>query len=680
MASLVGSPFASAVIPLLLLSPAMRLAAPTRMIRTLVLLLSLTLLAPDADAQKPRTPTGLEIPDPAEADVSVYQATRRINARTNVPEALYHVGFQAVPDTPEAMARQYLQANADLLHLNDPELNDLVHVRTQRNLIGHVVRFAQQIGGVPVLGGRIAVTINNDNVITFVANEYKPDINLTNVSPALSAQQARQGAHNHLQPTGTLVFDETELVIYYSQGTARLAYQSRLMPSIAPSGEWEVLTDAQTGELLRVQDLSVYHRHPDKDDDDKKQARRAPLPVVVAVPMRVDGSGFVFDPDPLSSAGATYGDTGFSDNGDADSPQMTAERFNVALLDIQEVAGIFTLIGPNAEISDFESPFKGLFTQASSAFDFTREQDGFEAVNTYFHVDHYMRYLNDELGLDIRPSLNGGRVRFDPHGLSGADNSHYLGGTQSISFGEGGVDDAEDADVVIHELGHGLHDWAAGCISQSNGLSEGIGDYVAEEYSRSLGQWTPSDPEYNWVFGWDGHNEFWNGRVTNWNDTNTWPAGTGGGCLHTCGQYWSSSMIDIFEQLDRDATARAHWTGVTSLGCSATHVDAANAVLQAAVDLGYSSADITTIYEVFANNTGYPVTAPTVPGMRFVATTGNDAANDCASPITPCATLARAVDQATPGDTIDLASGTYNEPGLLITKNVHVQGQGVVVQ
>ena len=649
------------------------------MLRTLVLLLSLTLLALDlAYAQKPRTPTGLEISDAAEADLSVYQNARRINTRTNAPEALYHVGFQATPDTPEAMARQYLQANANLLHLNDPDLNDLVHVRTQRSLVGHVVRFEQQVRGVPVLGGRIAVSINNDNVVTFVANEYKPDISLTDVTPAVSAQQARQGAQDHLQPEGSLQVDETELVIYYNQGTAWLAYQTRLVPSISPSGDWEVITDARTGALIRVQDRAIYHRHRGDDEDDKKATRRAPLPVVVAVP--VNGSGFVFDPDPLSSAGAQYGDPGFSDNGDADSPQMTAERFNVVLEDIDLTAGIHSLNGPRTHIVDLESPFKGLFTQASSAFDFTREQDGFEAVNTYYHVDHYMKYLNETLGLNIFPTLNGGEVIFDPHGLNGADNSHYISTTELIAFGEGGVDDAEDADVVIHELGHGLHDWAAGCISQSNGLSEGIGDYAASEYSLSLGQWDPGDPEYNWMFSWDGHNEFWSGRVTNWNDTNTWPQGTGGGCLHTCGQYWSSSMVDIFEQLGRDATTRAHWTGVMSLGCSATHVDAANAVLQAAIDLGYSNADINTIHDVFANNTGYPVDPPPVPGVRFVATTGSDTANDCTSAITPCATLGHAVDQALPGDTIDMAPGTYNEPGLLITKNVHIQGEGVVVQ
>jgi len=89
--------------------------------------------------------------------------------------------------------------------------------------------------------------------------------------------------------------------------------------------------------------------------------------------------------------------------------------------------------------------------------------------------------------------------------LDGDDNSYYSNGR--LVFGEGGVDDAEDADVVLHELGHGLHDWLTnGSLSQVQGLSEGCGDYWAQSYSRSLGQWPLSAPAYNWMFSWDGHN------------------------------------------------------------------------------------------------------------------------------------------------------------------------------
>ena len=75
---------------------------------------------------------------------------------------------------------------------------------------------------------------------------------------------------------------------------------------------------------------------------------------------------------------------------------------------------------------------------------------------------------------------------------------------------------------------------------------------------------------------------------------------------------------------------------------------------------------------------GLPGSSP--PGLtRYVAPTGNDTGNDCTDPATPCATLAHAVSQANAGDTIDLAAGSYNEPGLLIDKKVLIQGQGVIV-
>ena len=151
-----------------------------------------------------------------------------------------------------------------------------------------------------------------------------------------------------------------------------------------------------------------------------------------------------------------------------------------------------------------------MHTNSTSDFFFTRSNDSFEAVNTYFHIDNSMRWINDSLGFDLTPFQYVGGVRFDPHGLNGDDNSHYIPATGSIAFGDGGVDDAEDLGVVLHELGHGIHDWiTSGGLSQVEGLSEGSCDYWCTSYIRSTGYWTPAYPAYNWVFIWDGHNPFW---------------------------------------------------------------------------------------------------------------------------------------------------------------------------
>lgn len=67
------------------------------------------------------------------------------------------------------------------------------------------------------------------------------------------------------------------------------------------------------------------------------------------------------------------------------------------------------------------------------------------------------------------------------------------------------------------------------------------------------------------------------------------------------------------------------------------------------------------------------------PATRYVATTGSDVGN-CTNPVASCATVAYAVDQANDGDTIDIEAGNYVEPGLLIDKQVMVNGDGTVVR
>jgi hypothetical protein len=211
-------------------------------------------------------------------------------------------------------------------------------------------------------------------------------------------------------------------------------------------------------------------------------------------------------------------------------------------------------------------------------------------------------------------------VRFDPSGWGGADNSSYSSGTGRLSFGEGGVDDAEDADVVIHELGHGLHDWVtSGGLSQVNGLSEGTGDYAAVAYSRSfVGQWTPADPQYDWVFSWDGHNPFWSGRRTDYNDSNTYPADLGGG-IHTEGQFWSSCNIDVLEQIGAEKADISFWEGLGRTTFNTNHDSAAQAVLDATADIinagggafGHTVSDLDVFVSTY-QGCGYTVTAPDV--------------------------------------------------------------------
>ena len=227
---------------------------------------------------------------------------------------------------------------------------------------------------------------------------------------------------------------------------------------------------------------------------------------------------------------------------------------------------------------------------------------------TYYQLDQSLRYINQTLGISLMPFQYAGGMIFDPSGLSGADNSHYIGGTGRIAFGEGGVDDAEDADVILHELGHGLHDWATGGnLSQVNGLSEGCGDYWAQSYSRSVAVWTPVQPAYQFVFSWDGHNPFWGGRTTNYGAL--YPGGLVGQ-IHTDGQIWATCLMKIYDAIGRNKTDRAFLQGLMLTNGTTNQQDAAIAFRQAGINMGYTVGELTQITNFF---TGCGYVMPPLP-------------------------------------------------------------------
>lgn len=478
---------------------------------------------------------------------------------------------------------------------------------------GETIRFRQEINGIPVLGAEIAIHVSPNNKVTYHSSTIDTEVRTINTVPTINPQSAMDIAKRRLNTTGTISFEKQSLMVFNNKGNTQLVHKIILEPQGEPHGSWEILVDAENGQIIQFEDKAVYHSAGECDhgDDHEKGKKKNKKNVTETASVSATGSGYVFDPDPLSAAGVSYGGQ-YVDGNDATNASLDAARSNVTLLDITFSGGMYSLVGPYAEVQDFENPNRGLFEQASSAFNFNRQQNGFEAVNVYYHVDHSMRYINETLGITLTPLVYSSGVRFDPHGLNGSDNSYYLGGSNRIAFGEGCVDDAEDADVVIHELGHGIHDWiTGGNLSQVNGLSEGCGDYWAQSYSRSLGQWTNADPQYNYMFDWDGHNTCWGGRITNY--TAIYPGGLVNQ-VHTDGQMWASVLMEIYDLIGRTKTDAAFLEGLAMTGGSTNQQDAAIAVRQAAVDMvinnrfGFTCNDVDQIEARFAAR-GYSLPA-----------------------------------------------------------------------
>jgi len=117
----------------------------------------------------------------------------------------------------------------------------------------------------------------------------------------------------------------------------------------------------------------------------------------------------------------------------------------------------------------------------TGSFAYRRDDDRFEQVMAYYFVDAAQRYLQG-LGFGSElPAVNAESqdVRTDQWG---ADNSFSWDKHDIIRFGKGGVDDAEDAEVIVHEYGHAVHDAQVpgfGSSLEAGSIGEAFGDYLA---------------------------------------------------------------------------------------------------------------------------------------------------------------------------------------------------------
>ncbi|WP_165780050.1 T9SS type A sorting domain-containing protein [Hanstruepera neustonica] len=557
----------------------------------------------------------LEVDEKIETEI---RNSGRYNLASGFPVALYGLNYEVPQGSPESMAMYYLQHESKKLGIPNSELGNLRHHATRITDAGSVVRYRQYLGNYPVNKNEVTITISPENEVVYVMNTYQPDVQLSNLNPSISVNTAFQIANNYLNVVSSISFSDSRVVVYKNSKITRLAYEI-VISATDPLGEWHVYVDAQSGEIFKVVDENHYLCDHDtgSHDCDENCDENCEHNQSRDFRRRVNGTGMVFNPDPLTSNTVAYGGQ-YVDGNDATNASLDAARFSVTLNDITLSGSTYSLVGPRAEIIDFDSPSTGLFTQNSPNFNFNRQDQGFEPVNVYYHIDYLMNYINNTLGCDVMPYQYSGGVQYDPHGAGGADNSYYTGGAGRLSFGEGCVDDAEDSDVIHHELGHGLHDWVtSGGLSQVDGLSEGCGDYVAQSYNRGVsianGYWTSTDAAWNYVFNWDGHNPCWPGRTTDYGAS--YPGGLVGQ-IHTDGQIWATCLMTVWDEIGQQEMDKIFYEGLGMTNGGTNQNDAANAVYQAALNLNYTTPQINAIH---AGLTACGYTLPALPGPPIAA-------------------------------------------------------------
>ncbi len=464
--------------------------------------------------------------------------------------------FAGYLHAPESSARHFLEFYDSVLGL-EHGLEDLVVEAIRETGVSAHTRFAQVIDGRPIFESFVLVGQGSDGAIVSLHMNYYPAPEVVSGTDVIGVEAARALAMGASGVTELrMPAREREVWFASPDGSLRLAHEFWVF-SADPLGDFLTLVDAATGKILFLENRIAFET----------------------------GSGKVFWPNPLQ----TTGQMTFVDGGDSTTAALDAARVSVTLERLDAGTGLLkgqwvdtTLPGGIADASFPNEP--------SRVYEYDRDDPRFEAVVVYVTIDRAQAYFQSLGFSDSVGAQNGIR---DFPSLANAhwfesDNSFYSTGNDAVHFGDGGVDDAEDADIVLHEYGHAVqHDqnscWGGG---EMGAMGEGFGDYLAASFFGDIGDATYQASHAACVGDWDAvaFSSSTPPCLRRVDGGKQYP-GDLVGQVHADGEIWSAFLWELRGQVGATTADRLVLQHHFGLPCNATMPDAALGLLQADADL-----------------------------------------------------------------------------------------------
>lgn len=426
--------------------------------------------------------------------------------------------------------------------------SDLTLVRTRQSLLGSHTWYAQTYRGVPVVGGYYAV--HTTKVKASVDDGRKVVTGLATTSPRTTKALAASRTTAH----GRALSSRLVVVPGASGAAAKLAWE------VVTDQDKKVLVDADKGAVTRVTDERIY----------------------------ANGQGKVFNPNPV----VALQNQSLTDGNNADSAVPASAYKTVTL---SNLAGNGYLQGTFAKVANKKKGKSRAAYSRTNAFSYTRSDNRFEQVSAYYAVDRVQAYIQ---GLGFTNVNNEAQDLLVDTVTD--DNSFYSPNADTITFGTGGVDDAEDQEVVWHEYGHAVQDDQVPDFGRSNdggAIGEAFGDYLAATMSQANSSNTAVTP-WACVMDWDSvsYTSSTPHCIRRLDTTKTVANRTGE--VHDDGEVWSHALWDINKALGRDKATRIILEAQFSYSPTTTWAAAAQQTVNTAAALG-TTADANTVTAAF---------------------------------------------------------------------------------
>jgi Zn-dependent metalloprotease len=422
-------------------------------------------------------------------------------------------------------------------------------IKTKTSLLGKHYWYQQTFKGLPVVNGYYAkhVTTSGGVQIADGRDAVPENLDVTAKVPAATATKSANAAVSARAARARIAGPEKDVTPAptATEGAAQLAViggpNARLVWNVtsrSTQGVTRSLVDAKSGAVVESKVISDH----------------------------VDGRGIVFDPNPVVSERNEK----LTDADDANTDELFPAHKSVILRNLD---GTGKLEGKYVNVVKAKG---GLAESANHQFLYYRDDDRFEQVMAYYQVNQTQEYIHS-LGFT---EVNNESQDFEINTYNG-DNSFYDPSKDRITMGEGGVDDAEDAEVIWHEYGHAIHDDVVpgfGESLQAGAIGEGFGDYWAVTMSVPVSR----NFDLPCVMDWD---------ATSY--TTTEPhclrrTDTGKtmddlvGQVHDDGEIWSHALWDIHKALGRTKANKVILEGTFFYAPDTSFADAARVTVQAA--------------------------------------------------------------------------------------------------
>ncbi len=381
----------------------------------------------------------------------------------DTPKELWGFRSERGDGRAESVARAFLEANRDTLGI---DLEPLFR-KPPRILVGlgaeHVI-FQQRWKRRRVHRAYVTVHIGlHDRRVYLVKSRAAPK-DVLEKAPEAQVSEARATRSALARVRGrsqTRLVGAPELLWFPAKRLLHPAWRLRVRRT-RPRAEYIVYVNAETGAVTQVYDNLAA----------------------------LGGRGRVFMPNPMARD-RTFDP--IDDDGEVKRPRPAA-YLDVALAALK---GNGYLDGARATTRLTRERLRRL----DHDFRVDSNRLGFEEVSAYYHVDRAIAHLED-LGYSGSRRIFTRALEIDARGTR-EDNSWYSPGERTLTFGLGGVDDAEDGETVLHEFGHALQDAICPDFGQSleaAAMGEGFGDYWAASFfdAKKAARYRPT------VMSWDG--------------------------------------------------------------------------------------------------------------------------------------------------------------------------------